>query len=55
MVAVLDCRGCGRCDNACQFGAIEKVGKKTRINYDKCTGCLKCVDVCPNKALIVLD
>lgn len=55
MVAVLDCRGCGRCDNACQFGAIEKVGKKTKINYDKCTGCLKCVDVCPNKALVVMD
>jgi len=55
MVAVLDCRGCGKCDNVCQFDAIEKVSKKTRINYDKCTGCLKCVDVCPNKALVVLD
>ena len=55
MVAVLDCRGCGRCDNACQFGAIEKVGKKTRINYDKCTGCLECVEICPNGALVVMD
>ncbi|RZN72671.1 MAG: 4Fe-4S dicluster domain-containing protein [Candidatus Methanolliviera hydrocarbonicum] len=55
MVAVLDCKGCGKCDNVCPFGAIEKVGKKTRINYDKCTGCLKCVECCPNKALVVMD
>jgi uncharacterized Fe-S center protein len=55
MVAVLDCKGCGTCDNVCPFGAIEKVGKITRINYDKCTGCLKCVECCPNKALVVMD
>ncbi|VUT26497.1 MAG: 4Fe-4S dicluster domain-containing protein [Candidatus Methanolliviera sp. GoM_asphalt] len=51
MVAVLGCKGCGKCDNVCPFGAIDKVGKKTRINYDKCTGCLKCVECCPNKVL----
>ncbi|WP_420709486.1 4Fe-4S binding protein [Candidatus Methanoliparum sp. LAM-1] len=28
---------------------------RSRINYDKCTGCLKCVECCPNKALIVMD
>ncbi|HIH78292.1 MAG TPA: 4Fe-4S binding protein [Halobacteria archaeon] len=54
-IAVLDCRCCGKCDSICPYNAIEKENKKTRINYDRCTGCLKCVEICPNRSIVVMD
>ncbi|HIH78153.1 MAG TPA: 4Fe-4S binding protein, partial [Halobacteria archaeon] len=34
---------------------IEKENKKTRINYDRCTCCRKCVEICPNRLIVVMD
>ncbi|MCZ7391763.1 MAG: 4Fe-4S binding protein [Candidatus Methanoperedens sp.] len=54
-ITVLGCMKCGRCDSACDSGALSRLDGITRINHDKCTQCLRCVIVCPNKALRLLD
>ena len=49
------CRFCLK--NVCPESAIYVIGSgdrpddKVRINWDLCTNCGKCVDVCPSKAL----
>jgi len=54
------CQQCGLCLTVCPEGAIyppipveEAVESDTyyKIDYSKCTKCLKCVDVCPYEAL----
>jgi heterodisulfide reductase subunit A len=60
------CRGCGRCEEACEFGAIKVVsvdvdaaaegaGAKARlrsqVNEAICQGCGKCSTICCNKAI----
>lgn len=42
------CSGCNLCAEHCSFGAI-KAGTTNR----RCIRCLKCVDICPRKALKV--
>jgi len=54
-IAILNCKGCGSCDNVCPVGAIKKVNGKAVIDYDNCDSCLKCVEVCPNKSIVVID
>lgn len=58
------CINCGLCDSTCpdmvfRFVPGEYKGKKTMVNegldYIHCKGCLRCVDVCPTKALIKGD
>lgn len=55
------CIHCGLCDTTCpdmvfQFLPGEFRGKPTMMNrgldYHHCKGCLRCVDVCPTKALV---
>ncbi len=42
------CLGLGSCEKSCPFGAIEMTSESLAvINRDKCTGCTKCVGVCP--------
>ena len=47
-----DCVGCGLCVDACQFDALEFVGKELHVN-EKCMGCGTCVSVCHKHALIL--
>jgi len=46
------CLGLGSCELACPFGAIEMTSDKLAvINRDKCTGCEKCISVCPRQVI----
>lgn len=56
------CIHCGLCDSTCpdmvfQFMPGELRGKQAMLNrgldYRHCKGCLRCVDVCPTRALVV--
>jgi dihydroorotate dehydrogenase subfamily 1 len=44
------CASCGRCEQACAFGAI-RVDSAAQIDPDRCTGCGLCLSVCPAGAI----
>lgn len=58
-VAVLNqafCRGCGSCEEVCEYSAISLENsddglKVSKLNQFLCTGCGSCVSVCPSGAL----
>ena len=41
------CLGLGDCSRVCLFDALDIIDGLAVINYEKCTGCGACVDVCP--------
>lgn len=45
------CLGFGDCERTCSFGAIYMQNGIAVVDKEKCTGCAKCVKVCP-KSLI---
>lgn len=45
------CAGCGRCAEACQFGAITVAGGRSNVSADLCMGCGVCVDRCERGAM----
>ncbi|HID97077.1 MAG TPA: electron transfer flavoprotein subunit alpha [Thermodesulfobacteriaceae bacterium] len=45
------CIGCGECDEACSFDAIQVQEEIAVVDPDSCTMCGTCVDVCPEEAL----
>lgn len=47
----LGCIGCMKCEKNCEAGAIKVVNFVARIDYDKCTACGKCVEVCPKHVI----
>ncbi len=59
------CVSCGHCGNICEKNAvIDNTGKPAKrvpigkwkspsINLDKCSGCMLCVEVCPEYALAI--
>jgi heterodisulfide reductase subunit A len=54
------CRGCGRCEEVCQHGAIELVSdpdgmQRARVVAIQCVGCGVCVSACPSGALSLGD
>lgn len=63
ITAVIDeelCRGCGRCEEACEFGAIQMVESRQltsikilagRVNEVMCKGCGVCAVICPVRAI----
>ncbi len=55
-IAVMNCKGCGMCRGVCENNALIFEGERVvRIDYDKCTLCMKCVEACKNGALIYVD
>lgn len=45
------CLGCGTCKGVCEFGAIEMVNGVAVIDREKCTACMKCIEICPKKII----
>ncbi len=45
------CIGCGKCLEACAYGAINMSGQGHRILYDKCVRCGRCAEECPSQAI----
>lgn len=45
------CLGCGTCYDVCQFDAIRMIDGIAVIDKEKCTACMKCIDICPKKII----
>ncbi|MCD6599165.1 MAG: 4Fe-4S binding protein [Dehalococcoidia bacterium] len=59
-VAIIECTEdipCDPCVEACKSGAISKESLVTppSIDYEKCTGCTLCIDLCPGLAIFVVN
>ena len=49
------CVRCQRCMYSCSPKAIFFKNSMRYVDYDKCKGCLKCVDVCEHGAIEVIS
>jgi uncharacterized Fe-S center protein len=49
------CKACQKCVVRCNENAIEKKGKKFKINHDKCVGCGACFSICPSYAVWIFS
>lgn len=49
------CSGCGKCIEACRFGAIRKMENTCEIDAFSCEGCGVCTAVCPSSAIELED
>jgi len=45
------CIACKKCEKACPSDAIHVIDLLAVVDYDKCTGCGNCVDVCPQECI----
>lgn len=45
------CIGCKKCELNCPAGAVKVENNLAVIDYDKCTGCGVCVDLCPTHSI----
>lgn len=45
------CLGCGTCEDVCMFDAITMVNGVAVIDKEKCTSCMKCIEICPRKII----
>ena len=51
MIHGIRCIHCGKCQEACTEDAIISIEGNERIDIEKCTKCMECVDACPTKTL----
>ena len=45
------CIACRMCEKNCPYDAVHVVNNVAKIDYDKCTECMICVEKCPTKAI----
>lgn len=50
-VCSIGCIGCKICEKNCDFDAIHVTDNLAKVDYDKCTHCMVCVQKCPTKAI----
>ena len=48
------CKRCEMCKTRCNSDALI-IGKKSRIDHDKCVGCGACVAICPHHAISIFS
>lgn len=46
------CLGFGTCVSVCKFDAIHVENGVARVDAEKCTGCMQCVEACPRKVIV---
>lgn len=46
------CIACSICVKQCEFDAIHVENNLAKIDYEKCTGCGKCAQKCPQKVIV---
>ncbi len=51
-ICSVSCIACKKCEKACEYDAIHVRQNRAWIDYDKCTQCGKCVEVCPTTAVV---
>jgi len=49
------CTGCGACAEACEFGALARIGDRMMVFDELCHGCGRCALVCPCDAVGEVD
>ncbi len=49
------CIGCKRCEKACEYDAIKVTNNLAAIDYEKCTNCGACAEVCTTKCIKIYD
>lgn len=59
-VAYIECPQsipCSPCYESCRFDAIEmkNINDPPKVDYDKCSGCMACIRVCPGLAIFMLQ
>jgi len=52
-VCSVGCIACRLCEKTCRFDAIHVLDNLALIDYNKCTSCGECVEVCPAKTIKV--
>ena len=45
------CLGCGTCKDVCEYDAIQMIDGVAVIDKEKCTACMKCIEICPKKII----
>ena len=53
-VCKIGCIGCMKCEKTCEVDAIHVKDFHAQVDTDKCTGCGKCVEVCPRHCIDLL-
>ncbi|MCK4360091.1 MAG: FAD-dependent oxidoreductase [Candidatus Cloacimonetes bacterium] len=51
------CRGCGKCEEICEYSAIKLIEKKkgvfvAKVDQTICRGCGTCASICPSSAIV---
>ena len=49
------CLGFGNCVKACKYDAIRIVNGVTRVNEDRCVGCMSCAAACPRNLIVPVE
>ena len=50
-VCKFGCLGFGSCVKACQYDAIHVIDGVARVDFEKCKGCMACVNTCPRQII----